>query len=363
MKNLYEKTLNNYEKILLVCVAATFVAELSYGIVSVIVGNMTLGNFILGYFWKKCMVPSIIGIIVFFVSKSLLENPNIALINKPYVAIISFDVLCVVTTIVHTNYVGLWNAYILPIMIAAIFGRKQFSRVAMEIGLFGLLVSFTSKLIHDTPKEIDIKNAVVHLYISIVLLIVAYFVSMLIMHFVESNSALINEQLATQQNLTEAVKVDMMTGLLNHTAFYDELDNQIRISDRNGTPLCISVVDIDNFKSVNDSFGHANGDKVLITLSEILKEICKNHIVCRYGGEEFSVIFINCKKKEATALMEQVLERFRSTEFDWCSHPITFSCGVCQHYDIRVTAEDFFMQCDKYLYRAKKNGKNQVVSE
>ena len=363
MKALYEKSLKNYVRILLICVVAVFAAEMIYGVVHVIIGEMNIGEFLSDYLWKKCVTPTLIGFIVLVVTNSLIENPDIALANKPYIAFISLDIMCLVTTFVHTEFMGLWTSFMLPVMVAAIFGKKEYSRTALEIGIFGILVSFVVKAVADTPKDFDISASVMHLYIALYLLVVSYLVSMLILRFVESNAALINEQLATQQNLTEAVKVDMMTGLLNHTAFYDELDKQIRLSDRNGFPLCISVVDIDNFKSVNDTFGHANGDKVLIRLSEILKDVCKNHVVCRYGGEEFSVIFINCKKKEAVALMEEVLERFRNTDFEWCSHPITFSCGVCQHYDIRVTAEDFFMQCDKYLYRAKRNGKNQVISE
>ena len=362
MKEIYEKTLKSYVRLLLVCVLAMAAGELIFDIFKVIVGDFAIGNFF-GFLARKILLPFVLNIIIWTVTYNLIDSPNIEWKYKPLITFASLEAVSLVAVINHKDYPILWAAFSAAVMMSAIFGEKKYVRVALEIGFLCTLIAFGVKALFGDNADVDVPYYFIHLYVAIFLLVVSYFISLLILQFVMGNSAKIEEQLETQQNLTDRVKVDAMTGLINHTAFYSELDKMIRLSDKEGFPVSISVVDIDNFKSVNDTYGHANGDQVIIKLSEIMKEVCEGHIVCRYGGEEFSVIFKNCKKKEAVALMEQVLEQFRNTVFEWCPHPISFSCGVCQHYDIRVTAEDLFMQADKYLYRAKRNGKNQIVCE
>ena len=362
MKELYNKTLKDYARILLACIGAVLVAEVFFGIINLAAGDFTVRKF-MRYLWIKAILPSGLNVGIYLVARGVMESPNVKLETKIYATFCSLDAMCLITTVAHRDFPSLCAAYILPVVTSAIYGQKKYIRFAFELGIFGTLISFAAKFAFGRGDDFDVATYVIQGYISILVLVISLFIAMLIRRFVENNSVLIEEGLENQANLKDRVKVDAMTGLINHTAFYDELDKQIRESDRSGEPLCISVVDIDNFKSVNDTYGHANGDQVIITLSQIMVDTCKGHIVCRYGGEEFSVIFRNCKRKEAAALMEQVLERFRETKFEWCDHAITFSCGVCQHYDIRTTAEELFMQADKYLYRAKRGGKNQVVSE
>jgi len=362
MKELHDKTLKDYIRIFLACICAVLIAELFFGIFRYATGDFNISQFG-NYIWFKALLPSGLNFGVFFVARGFLESPNVKLETKVYMTFGSLCAMCLVTTVAHRDFPSLCAAFILPVVTSAIYGQKKFIRFAFELAIFGITIAFALGIVLGKGDDFDIVTYVIQIYISVMLLVISLFIAMLIRRFVENNSVLIMEGLENQASLKDRVKVDAMTGLINHTAFYDELDRQIRESDRTGETLCISVVDIDNFKSVNDTYGHANGDQVIITLAQIMSDVCKGHIVCRYGGEEFSVIFKNCKRKEAAALMEQVLERFRATEFEWCDHAITFSCGVCQHYDIRTTAEELFMQADKYLYRAKRGGKNQVVSE
>ena len=154
---------------------------------------------------------------------------------------------------------------------------------------------------------------------------------------------------------------DPMTSLYNHTAFYDYLDTFVR--NRDDAPLTLAVIDIDDFKKVNDTYGHNNGDEVILNLSKVLQRNCgENNYVCRYGGEEFAVIFPDVKVKDAAKMMNNSLEEFRETKYEWTDKRITFSCGIFQMSSYTMTAEEFFRVADKMLYNAKQNGKNQCIS-
>ena len=363
MKELYEKTLATYENILLGCILAIMAAELLYGIYGLAIHSYNFLGF-LTFLVKKCLLPTILNFIVLVATKIIIDNPNVIQKYKSYATFVSLAIIVTFETIIHNQFASLWAAFALPVMVSAIFGKKEYLRLATEASILGVLIAFCVRLfalgMDDNKGEV---YYVIHLYIALVMLVFAVLLSSLIMHVVETSQEFMIFQAENQADLREQVNIDAMTGLYNHSAFYTELSRQIKESDKNKVPLSIAVSDIDNFKLVNDFYGHARGDQVLVALSELMKEKCADYTVCRYGGEEFAVIFYGLKYKEAVMVMEDVLEAFRNMQFEWCDHPITFSCGVCQHYDIRINAESLFAQADKYLYKAKQTGKNKVVCE
>ena len=146
---------------------------------------------------------------------------------------------------------------------------------------------------------------------------------------------------------------DAMTGLLNHATFYPTLDDALSDADREKKPVSVTIADIDSFKSVNDNFGHANGDIVLIALAEILLETCSScGDVFRYGGEEFAVIF-RCSAKQADQFMEQALTRFHEEQFVFLPYQMTFSYGTAE-YNGTENSVSLFDRADQLMYSRKK---------
>ncbi len=156
---------------------------------------------------------------------------------------------------------------------------------------------------------------------------------------------------------------DSLTGLLNHSSLREKLSTEVQRARRMGIDVCFAMLDLDHFKSINDTYGHLAGDRVLKTLSRLLNErLRKTDIIGRYGGEEFGVVLFNTDLDNAARVMDEVRDRFsqvRHVNEDEAFH-VTFSCGVASFRD-HHTARRLAEEADKALYGAKEGGRNRVV--
>ncbi len=163
--------------------------------------------------------------------------------------------------------------------------------------------------------------------------------------------------------LRKMIVRDDLTGLLNHTAIKEQLGREIVRSNRVKTPLSFAIVDVDLFKKVNDTYGHAAGDRVLKNLARLLKQRLRGtDIVGRYGGEEFAVIMTDTDAPDAAKVIDQIRKVFSrllhmsgNREFN-----VTFSCGIAdiQHFPDVESISD---AAEKALDAAKKKSRNQVA--
>lgn len=146
---------------------------------------------------------------------------------------------------------------------------------------------------------------------------------------------------------------DAMTGLLNHATFYPTLEKEMTAAQLSEMPLSVSIADIDSFKRINDTYGHANGDVVLIALANLLEKTCAEQGgVFRYGGEEFAVIF-RCDEQTAEQTMQRALDEFAQIKFDFLPHPVTFSYGSAA-FDGKETSVLLFERADQIMYQRKQ---------
>lgn len=164
------------------------------------------------------------------------------------------------------------------------------------------------------------------------------------------------------QMLDTQTTIDSLTRLHNHECFYEELD--MRLAEyKEGGELSILIADIDNFKKVNDTFGHAYGDKVLKVLAEIFSaEESKKCFVARYGGEEFAMI-MEMNQSDALTKAQKVRKLFAEQKIPTESGTVnsfTVSIGVAVYTAEYKTSSQFFEKADEALYKAKAGGKNRV---
>lgn len=160
---------------------------------------------------------------------------------------------------------------------------------------------------------------------------------------------------------------DALTGLWNHGFFQFQLAKQIRLAKKDNTPLSLLIIDIDNFKKLNDTYGHQAGDVILKIISNIVKESSREiDYVCRYGGEEFSVILTQIDKEQALAIAERIRQKVNEYVFfptkDGESLKMSISIGLATFPDDAKNQQDLIALADKAMYSAKFSGKNQTFT-
>lgn len=177
----------------------------------------------------------------------------------------------------------------------------------------------------------------------------------------------INEKIIIEKNielekknteLNELTMRDSMTNLLNHKNSLRRLKEEVDRAKRIDYPLSVAMIDLDNFKLVNDTYGHQTGDEVLIGIAQILSEGCRTtDVVGRYGGEEFIIIMPDTNDQDAALLLERIKTCIEETSFK-DEIRITLSCGISELNGESV--HGILKSSDMMLYEAKKKGKNRV---
>jgi diguanylate cyclase len=166
------------------------------------------------------------------------------------------------------------------------------------------------------------------------------------------------------EQMSDLVREDKLTGSLNRQGLEDAFDREISRSERNHTPLCVALLDLDNFKTLNDVHGHLVGDDALIHLVRIVKKTLRpTDVIARYGGEEFVILFPETQLDNAVFTMQRLQRELTKHFFMHGSERIliTFSAGVA----LRKPGEDWDTvtnRADKAMYDAKKSGKNRVLA-
>ena len=169
------------------------------------------------------------------------------------------------------------------------------------------------------------------------------------------------------RRLEESNKRDPLTNLFNRTYLDHYLKDAFQNSNKSDTPLSIAFADLDKFKSVNDTYGHAMGDQILVTTANILKANVRGaDVVARYGGEEFILVFPHTEYPLLKTICERIVRAFRETRHDVGTKRdlnVTISIGMATHNDGRQfkTVEELLKAADKALYTAKLQGRNRSV--
>lgn len=166
----------------------------------------------------------------------------------------------------------------------------------------------------------------------------------------------------TYSTILQYATLDALTNLNNRRQFETRLGQEISITKRQNNPLCAMMIDIDFFKKVNDTYGHAAGDEVLREVAARIKtHLRESDIPSRYGGEEFAVLLPYTHIEEAKIVGERLRKAVESmpVELDNQSINVTISMGLAE-YNRKESGEELFERADKALYAAKTNGRNQV---
>jgi len=157
-----------------------------------------------------------------------------------------------------------------------------------------------------------------------------------------------------QRSLTDA-----LTGLRNRGYLEERLTEEISQARRYRSSMCLIMIDVDNFKSYNDSFGHPAGDAVLKSVANVFRETLRTaDVAARYGGEEFAILLPHTAIDEATVIAERIRQQVERTEFD--HRRVTISLGIASYSKEFDEPKDWITAADMALYEVKENGRNGI---
>ena len=174
-------------------------------------------------------------------------------------------------------------------------------------------------------------------------------------------AALALDNAEIRERLEHQARTDSLTGLFNHSVFYERLLQSLQESSRTHTPLAVLMLDIDDFKHVNDVHGHAVGDELLRFLAEGLRAIVRpEDVICRLGGEEFAVVMDGCGGEDAVRVAERVQSRLAEVDFPGIGR-MTVSVGLALGPEHAMNPRELAACAEAAMMTAKAQGKNQVV--
>lgn len=254
-----------------------------------------------------------------------------------------------ITVCVHTSVGMLPAMLLLPMMLTPLY-RDHLMTLLQAVLVILLYIANYFYFIPNTPYMLP--QTPFSPFVEICIFIGGTIVTCVILEKVNQD-IVINE---------ERSRRDSLTHLYNHEAFYEELEYYRKRFEKEQQPFSVMIADIDNFKKVNDTYGHAFGDEVIQKVGQLFMENSKKDgFSARYGGEEFSMLLPHDRP-------EIVAEKIRA---DFAAFPFqtslgtthfTLSIGVAVYDCPRASASSFFEEADNALYQAKRNGKNCVMT-
>lgn len=162
-----------------------------------------------------------------------------------------------------------------------------------------------------------------------------------------------------KQELEELLKHDLMTQLYNHDTILDLIEREVAAAKADHQPLSMLMLDLDDFKAINDRHGHLKGDEVLLQVVEVLRKNTRvTDLIGRYGGEEFMIVFTRTELPVAQKISERIRSAIEAVNITGIT--VTVSGGLSQWTD--ESAEAFIKMVDDRLYEAKRTGKNRIIT-
>jgi diguanylate cyclase (GGDEF)-like protein len=176
---------------------------------------------------------------------------------------------------------------------------------------------------------------------------------------VEARTAELKE---ANETISRLAATDELTNLSNRRSFNDRLDSALSSARRHEYPLSMIMIDLDHFKTVNDTFGHSKGDQVLKAFADVLREIIRaEDFAARWGGEEFAIILQHTSREAASALAERIRVAFEQYSNSTFTMALSASFGVVQ-LQAGEDSVSLIRRADDALYKAKHEGRNRVVT-
>ncbi len=311
------------------------------------------------YLLRALVLPTAFSLILISLAGFVLHRKRVAPIVKSYTVSLVLVAVCFIIFTVHTVFTALFYIFALPILLTAIYGRYRLSALTSVSSILALIIS--ELFIRWDPYSSRITNDVIRLgnfLISIVTLLFFSLVSLIIIYFEKQKGQAGLHKEMERFHLLKRLEVDELTGLNNRMAFRNTITEMKMDGWKNSYTFV--MIDLDNFKQINDTLGHVAGDKCLAEFGEILRRHCGEALPFRYGGDEFSLLFKNSSIEETLETCDRIRLEFNTLANAFAVPvPVSVSMGLAQ-YSRGMSPHDLIRNSDAALYQSKKS-KNRIT--
>jgi diguanylate cyclase (GGDEF)-like protein len=310
------------------------------------------------YILKYILLPTLLCAVAVVIAQRF-NAMNVKRQVKNYAVVLTVSVLAYIIAYIHADIGAILTVFTIPIFLTVLFGSRRMTGV---IAIANGILMFLSAL--RTATYINSVYIYLNAAVAIALMLAAYLISMILIAYNKENIEYIFTSYQTQLSLHEQARIDSLTGLYNQKTFQSLLKGNLEKARRTKSTVSLAIIDLDGFKEINDTFGHLEGDQVLIHFTDLIKQHCSDSeaVLSRYGGDEFAVIFPRVSKESAFKRLEGLRHSCRQvTSTKIRSGMISFSAGIAHFSGGDMNETLLFHQADSALYQAKQNGKDQTV--
>ncbi len=314
------------------------------------------------YLQSYVLLPLCLNLAAVLTGYLLLRYSRIRPEYKDGIPVLVLSALCFCIMYVHSVFVVTLSIFTVPVVVSGMFGRKRITNV---VAIFNLCLLVLGAWLPKASQQVEDRLYASNFFLAILIFLVTYFLTLVVIAHNCSREDNLRKSNLEQKRLQQDLLMDGLTGIYNRAA-YEKFLEEFRRRFHTGEmrAFSLAMVDIDDFKAINDTYGHMNGDQVLQRLSRLFLEELKETggKVFRYGGEEFVVLFPEADLWEARLQMERILKRFRALSFDFDpTKKISFSCGIKSCETPADEEKNLLALADEAMYQAKAKGKNRVL--
>lgn len=338
-------------------VVFTLILECIIGRVLYVTGEVSTAS--LKYIMKFIVIPSLMNTVCILIDYRVIHSGRISQGFKIFTVSLLFLVNCFIIFTVHSAFSSLFVIFAFPILLTAVYGNYKLSTVTAISSIVALVIS--ELWIQWGYENISVMTdgfRLSNFLISIDVLVFFFIVSIVLIYFEkEKNAAGLLKEME-RYNLRLRLQIDELTGINNRVAFRNAIRDMEEDSSDN--TFIFVMIDLDNFKFLNDSQGHVAGDNCLIEFGKILQKNSGDAIPFRYGGDEFSILFKNSAINYVISICEQIQRDFKLISMNPNSDsPLTASFGIA-NYSNEMSPSQLIINTDKALYESKKE-KNKIT--
>ena len=352
---LYERWQNRLILTNITFVAAGFVCQLlGYGISMLTHTALTSP---MEYVMDYLLLPLGCNLLVLLLGAILLRALRDSLFWSEFIPILQMGVILTIFALAYNQFSVLVGALCFALFIGAAFDRVSGLLVALFFALYEAYQVQVFREAFSREHGIPDPYASIEMVVAIVTILVAFFISREFLKYQLRKIEILTEVHEKEVRLQAALDRDAKTGLYSATYFNNALDQAVH---QQPEVLFLMILDLDDFKSVNDRFGHVNGDVVLLRLADLMRDyFSEEECPSRFGGEEFAAIVRTGTMEEMIRRCDAFRKEFSSQIYPFTSESITFSVGIAS-LEAGWEAHKFFDYADAALYQAKKQGKNCI---